>query len=1154
VNNRLFSSGRGFGTDCLRAGWALAVIMLLATIPVFAQQSVGTILGVVKDTSGGTVAGATVTILNTETNLSRSATTGDDGAFRLPSLPVGRYSVKIEKTGFKTETRPGMVLEVAQELVVNASLEVGAATQEVVVTGEAPIVNTTTSSLGGIVNEDKMAELPLNGRDFVNLSLLQPGVTQNLFNGTGGGMVGVWFSTNGAPTRSNYVTLDGASMMNQLGGGTGSEGGTSLGVDGIREYRVITNNFSAEYGMSMGSQMVMSSKGGTNKWHGDVFDYLRNSHLDARNFFDTTQTAGLTASGQQRRLPPYQRNDFGGSFGGPIVKDKAFFYAVYEGLRQNLGFTGIDTVPSAGCHGAAGATILAANCSALPAGTSVVIAPVMATIFNTLIPIPNCTTPNCTTYSVGTANLLSDNYGQIRFDQNISAKDTLFARYTIDQASLNNGSGSIATGDNGPAYPGNYTLQSPSRNQFITLAETHIFSPTLLSTGRLSFSRTLFTNQMVAAPAMTGPLVSFMPGQPMGGFQSVPGLTNPGSPLSAGPAVPNYHIQNVYTLSDDLFYTKGKHAFKFGVLFNRFNQGIGSAQSPNGNSSWASVAAVMQGFYSSYIAQTQGVSQTFDFIYSTIGLYAQDDYRVSSRLTLNLGLRYEFNTTPWELHGNSAAFRNIGTDTASTPGPIIDNPSLKNFSPRIGFAYDPMGNGKTAIRGGFAEVYDVGNIGTALFQGVTSLPPLISQSSVVAPTTTTVLQLPFFSNLPGLPPPNTLQTVDYNMKQTHMFQWNFTVERQLPGSFGLTVSYVGTRGLNLFTELDANPNTPSSFVNGLPQWDPYLCAGVHSLTNTGSCTIATVGSFTRLNPHWLTQILDVTNANSTYHALQVVVNKRLSKGLQLQSSYTWSHSLDTAAGGQSYSADCSNTDMASPENTFNPTINKGPSCFDVLQNWRFNLLYHFPTMKANGFLSKVVNGWWMGNIVSINTGYPFSIGESTNRSLTGENSGKVINELGSVATAADIAANCSSGAITATCKYIPVPFNHNTVNSPHPDPNAIAVDWFNPNMFELQPVGQYGNASRGLMRGPGLGSWDFSAVKDTALPFLGENGSLQFRAEFFNFLNRANFGAPQGLVFTGTPSLTNLGPFTEAPGATAGRITTTSTNSRQIQFALKLIF
>jgi hypothetical protein len=404
----------------------MALLLMLGVIPASAQSS-GTILGVVKDTSGAVVPEATVTIANIETGLSRTVPSGADGAFRAPALPVGRYDLRIEKTGFNAEVQRGLILEVGQELVVNASLQIGAVTQEVLVSGEAPLVNTTSSALGSMVNEQKMSDLPLNGRNYVDLTLIQAGVSPNILPASGGsaGSSGSWFSANGAPPRSNNFTLDGAIMQNVSGATTGSESGTTLGVDGIREYKIVTSAFSAEYGLTMGSQMIIVSKGGSNNWHGDAFEYLRNSALDARNFFDSSATSG------GKRLPLFQRNNFGGSFGGPIKKDKTFFYGVYEELRQNLGVTVLDNVLPTACHqllNPGGNTTLANPIACAPTLTSSTIIPKVVQPFIDLYPLPNLPGNQ---FTFPTASTQSERYAQIRVDHSFSPPDTVFGRYTI---------------------------------------------------------------------------------------------------------------------------------------------------------------------------------------------------------------------------------------------------------------------------------------------------------------------------------------------------------------------------------------------------------------------------------------------------------------------------------------------------------------------------------------------------------------------------------------------------------------------------------------------------------------------------------------------------------------------------------------------------
>src|SRR5437773_4287681 len=372
---------------CRTSSTRLLVVVLCVSVLAFGKLAISqlptaTILGEIKDSTGAVIPGASITAKNVETGLTRTGMSAEDGLYRFSALPVGSYEVKVELPGFRSEVRSGLTLTVSQEAVVNFALQVGALDQTVVVTEEAPLVNTTSGTLGGLVDERKVAELPLNGRNFIDLTLLQPGITQHRNIGVAASTVGLWFSSNGAPLRSNNYLLDGAIMTNLTNGTSASQDGSTLGIEGVREYRVITNSFSAEYGITMGSQVTMVTKGGTNTLHGSLFEYFRNSALDARNFFDYRTAAS------NRRLPAFTRNQFGGSIGGPIKKDKTFFFGVYEGLRQRLGITTISPTIGAGCHGPGGAVITNTVCPQLMSVPSVTISPVTAPLL-ALYPIPN---------------------------------------------------------------------------------------------------------------------------------------------------------------------------------------------------------------------------------------------------------------------------------------------------------------------------------------------------------------------------------------------------------------------------------------------------------------------------------------------------------------------------------------------------------------------------------------------------------------------------------------------------------------------------------------------------------------------------------------------------------------------------------------------
>ncbi|MGB9067105.1 MAG: TonB-dependent receptor [Candidatus Acidiferrales bacterium] len=1105
----------------------LGVLALgLIAIPTFGQIPAGTIQGVATDASGATVPNATVTVRNSDTDLMRTVTTGDDGEYRVPALPTGHYTIKIEKTGFGPETREGLTLEVTETAVVNFTLQVGASTSQVVVTTEAPMVNTTEGVLGGLVNAQQIVELPLNGRNYISLSLLQAGITKHQSEGGSEGEAGAFFTSDGATPRSNYFTIDGANVGNYEGGNSASLGGTTLGLDGIQEFKMITNSPGAEYGMSMGSQMVMVSKGGTNHFHGDAFDYLRNAALDAKNYFDTP-----LAANDFERLPPFRRNNFGGAFGGPIRKDKTFVWAVYEGLRQNLGVTAISTVLPSSCY--SGATLLLTNnpCAVTATNPAGNVAPVVQKLAQ-LWPAPNV---GANRFSFSTANPTSDDYGQIRVDQSISASDTFFVRYTRDNSNLSTAGVKLC---GGCAFP-QFRQGKVGVDQFTTLSESHIFSPTLLNTVRFSFSRSVDELSDVypeGLASLTGPGLSLFPGLPTGTI-SVGGL----SPFGQSSTSPTHHVQNVYASSDDLYYTKGKHGLKFGTLINRYNQAFTQSFLPNGNTTWSNVNNFLNGIYKYYEAAEPGANETGFFVFNTFGFYAQDDWRVKPRLTLNLGLRYEFKTQPNDTSDYQYALRNPLTDTAATQGPPFRNPSLYDLAPRLGFAWDIFGNGMTAIRGGFGEYYDLANYGQVLVRDEQALPPISGESQHFNTKPAQVLTLPLTFS-PG-DTGTSLHIGNYHAGQPRDLQGNLTVEQKLPLGMGLSVSYVGLRSMSLWTVTEGNPVPPTSITNGVEFWgSPAITAGCES-------TVQAVGGPPpnpfpcRTNPFFGTMNYLTTGGDGWYNGLQVTVNKQLSRGLQFQGAYTYSKNLDTTST-ITYTNDCDSPGIAVG---FDPDLkhDRAPACDDVRNVLHFNLLYHFPNIKSdNAVLAKIANGWWMGNIVSIQGGYPFSVTEAEQRSQSGLLGGDQGDypDKGTTTTTVSLP-NPNNPAQNINVTF--VPYNKNKVITGNPN------DWVNVDMFQLEPVGYLGNAGRSTLRGPGQGAWDFSLVKDTKVRALGEDGMVEFRTEIFNILNRANFDVPSNtVIFPGT--LSDVGPYTEAPSNVS--ITDTVTTSRQIQFALKLIF
>ncbi|OFW34684.1 MAG: hypothetical protein A3J28_02440 [Acidobacteria bacterium RIFCSPLOWO2_12_FULL_60_22] len=1037
----------------------------------FAQLPTATILGVVKDGTGAVVPGAGLTARSTETGQTRSAVSAGDGSYRFSGLPVGGYEVRVEQSGFQAAVRSGLTLTVAQEAVINFTLEVGAVTQTIAVTAEAPLVNTTSGSLGALVDERRVAELPLNGRNYIELTMLQPGVQQIAGPRQTLVQYGGWFSSNGAPLTSNNYLLDGAPMIGMYGGSPASASGNTLGVEGIREYRVVTNSFPAEYGLTMGSQMVIVTKSGTNTFHGSLFEYLRNSALDARNFFN------YKTATSQRRLPAFTRNNFGGSLGGPVRRDKTFFHVAYEGLRERLGLSPVlNAIPATA----------KVNGSVVPQ-INPVIKPFLAHFADPNLPNNQYTFP----YSQPT----TENWGQVRGDQTISDKDTAFLRYTIyasNQLFVLN-------------YP-QFLRDRTSRDNFGTLSESHVFSPALLNSLRVSFSRMTLKNDPVGLKLL-GPESWFVRGLPdfAGGLGAIliGGLTGWGPEVAS----PTSYKKDTFTWSDDLFYTRGQHALKFGTLINRYRYWLMNYNQTRSQVNFANLSGFLLGQSSGYLAAIPVIPPDRTYQHTTLGFYFQDDFRVWPNLTLNLGLRYEFSTEFQDTQGRATPLVDVRNDAKITVGrTVFENPTLRNFSPRFGFAWDVRGDGRTAVRGGFGLLYDLGNLAGNMLRGICSVP-LCKLSAVPTPPPLTTLPLVFPPEFEG----KSLKGMDYHVQQPHMLQYNLTVERQLPREMAVTLAYAGSRGLNLYMRTDGNPTVPQVLSDGRKFW---------------------TGTDPRLNPNWNDFEFYTAGANSWYNSLQIGLLKRLSKGLQFQSAYTWSKTIDVpqgqGVGGEGTLMDPSNW-----------KVDRGVAAFNAAHNWRFNTIYRLPELvRAGGVLGTLLNGWGMSGILSLQTGYPINPRVVANRSRSRVLTGTDVRDRPDLAPGiqvADITQGVSRGCGTGA-GIIPAGTAVGTKDR-----------WYDPCGFTLPTPGFLGTAGRNILRGPGLANLDFSLRKDTPLGFLGESGQLEFRAEIFNILNRVNFSEPSSSVFAGSAPVEN-------PLATAGRITATRTTARQVQLALRLSF
>jgi hypothetical protein len=1021
-----------------------------------------TILGTVRDASGAVVPQATLTARNVETGQTRTTVSGADGAYRFSALPVGNYEVTVEQSGFQSAVRSGLTLTVGREALVNFSLQVGAVEQRVEVTAEAPLVNTTTAILGEVVDEQKVSELPLNGRNYADLALLQPGVQKSRVRVPGGGIGGTGYSSNGAPLSSNQTLLDGARANSMVGGSTATSAtGNTLGIEGIQEFKVVTNALSAEYGMAMGSQMVIVSKGGTNNFHGSLFEYHRNDNLDARNFFD--RRTDLTPG----RLPPFVRNNFGGSIGGPIVQDKTFFHTNLEMVRERKSTSRV-------------ADVLPSKCK-VDGGCVPRIHPVTRNWLD-LWPDPNIPGDQ---YADNPTRTIDQQYGQVRIDHTFSGNDSMFGRYTVDDSDQ-------TEPRNLPGVSRGYT----TRAQFLTIAESHIVSPTVINQFNFSYSRSpialfdIYVNQKYGQP---GPEVSLIPGQPIG-------VINVGDLTEWNPSGsnPSGYRQKLYSFSDDVYYTAGAHSLKFGALINKFEQFMEVNNETKGTLVFPDVETFLLGQPENFLSATPGAQFNRDMRFTSFGFYVQDDWRMRPGFTLNLGLRYEFTNQPTEANGLNGNLRSIH-DAAGTLGRIFVNNTKKNFSPRVGFAWDVTGNATTAVRGGFGILYDLGNLGQAIRTGSIN-PPFASLSTLESDDFPAqfVIPIPIPAGLEG----KSLEILDYNLKQPRVYQWNLTVERQMPFDTALSVGYVGTRGVRLHQMRELNPRTPE-IRNGQRYWEADFPRASLVVDDQG-------------NPRW-EDITGVTaGGGSWYNGLQVGFSKRLSNGLQFQNSYTWSHVLDDIQGQTASDYNRTGSDYgADPGNN---RYDWGPSAFDYTHNFASNAIYHLPDFASSGMSGKLLNGWWVSGILTLNSGFPVTV---------------VINRQWA-----------NTGIRGAEAR----------IDRPNMNPNFTGEivkggreQYYDPAAFQLQPQGTKGNSQRGQLRGPGFATVDFSVVKDTALGFLGEAGRLEFRAEFFNLLNRVNFEWPERRVFTGRAQ-------NEAPTSNAGVINNTLGTSRQVQLALKVVF
>ena len=855
--------------------------------------------------------------------------TDSEGRYTATDLPLGAYELTAELTGFQTEVRNGIELTVGREAVVNFNLKVGAVREKLVVTGEAPLVDTVNSSMGSTVERQLIADLPLNGRNYTQLTLLLPGVV-NLTTFSGNSFFGLTqrIAVAGArPSSGGTYLLDGTNVMGFFNDNTGNPAlGTALGVDAIQEFKVETNNFSAEYGHAGASVVNAISRSGSNQFHGNLFEYLRNSAMDARNFFDVPVTPGASAK------PSFRRNQFGGSAGGPIVKDKTFFFANYEGLREQLGESAIGGAPTA-----------AARLGNLPSGT-VPVNPAILPILN-LFPLPNG--PNL---GGGVGELITtatrethEDFASARIDHYLSAKDSRFARFTFDDGGLKDPY--PITG----AYLPQFFQLSQGQNRYATLQETRIFSPSVVNSLRVSFNRSKSSANSPYNPSA----LDLIPG--VTGRAS--GAVTIGGVGFAGPntIVPYYLILNNWTWSDDITIVRGSHIIKAGFEWQKMQNPYRADIYSGGLLNFSTLASFLTATPFTFVVPLPGKLNTERTWNESIGgVYLWDSWRLRRHLTINWGVRYEFITNPTESHGEFSTLANFAASTITQfPHVFAANPSTKNIAPRFGFAWDVMGDGKTSVRGGFGMFYQE------------YMPRDYAQYGFNPPQTAIGVGIfPGFPITPaalfGLPPSIQLVT-GYNIHSSpYLLEYNLNVQRELLPGLVLEVGGLFSGGRKLLGAYDYNQPLPNAT---LPDGTPIRTPAAK-----------------RPNPNFSGLEFTFPINNSSYSALVLRLEKRFAHGSRFVAAYTWSHSLDTQSN--EFNGDGWN-DSGETTNINNLKIDHGNSTFDVRQNLVVNYTYDLPFGRSlHGLTGHLASGWQITGIGTFHTGLPFSVENGFDRANT----------------------------------------------------------------------------------------------------------------------------------------------------------------------------
>jgi hypothetical protein len=1160
---------------------ATVFFSLMAGVVAHAQVTGGTLTGTVSDPSGGVVGGAAVTATNTATGQSRDTTSDSAGLYNIPNLIPGTYEVRVSAAGFSTAVQSNLALAVGQQLQLNFGLKVGQATTTVQVTEAPPQIDLTSSALTGQVESETVRELPLNGRDWTSLAQLQPGVkpieTQMSYatSARGNRGFGGEMTVSGQRSTFNNYRIDGITVNDYAMAAPGNVIGVVLGVDAIEEFSVLTGGFPAEYGRATGGVVNAISRSGTNQFHGAVYEFLRNSALDANDYF-------TRSSGQP--IPPFKRNQFGASAGAPILKDRLFIFADYEGLRQSKGIPATSGVfsndarvgfiqnpnfagpaatsyflPAASLGFAAGTP-----CTAASGNPGTYLSPLanlcvdnysaaLLGLFPTA-PGARASNPDVATFEFAGVQKVPEDFGTTRVDYKIGNNDSIFGTFLKDEA----------TYTQPDAYNDVLTLSTTSRTT-IAIEENHTFGSNFVNAARVGFNRDNVQNQFT--PTAINPLASLdntttgaIAGQGPPRLSVHGGITDFFGGVNGGSHY--LHAWNSYQYNDDAIWTKGAHTIKIGGSIERMDYNEHTFQEPSGRYQFNDYVGFLEGIPKSWEAGLLNVvDEPREFRQTTFGLYAQDDWKFKPNLTLNLGIRYEPTTVLKDAQGRitdlatiTAASPTCGTSfTAPGPalpgsscgsvGPYYKNATLRNFEPRLGFAWDPFKDGKNSVRGSFG-IYDVDPFaGYFLLQQNQAGPFLVFKS---------IHGTSNWTGTPGVWGPGDggtqLQnfvgsklaesTVEGAPHRSYVQEWNLSVQRQLASDLSLTVGYVGSHGVHLIMRGDDGNMTGAPGTANPTMVTPYG----YEFPGGGLQVNPTMGVIRYI--FW--------NTGSNYNALNVNIDKRFAHGFQFQVAYTYSKSLDDDS--QTIAGDTFANGINSPW-WWLPKAFYGPSDFNVTHTLSINALYTIPTPKSwSGFTKEALAEWELGGIFTYNSGAPTTVINNGDPLNLGNSGADQFGPLEKLPGCNPVNSNWIGGptpvyinqscytepslptAQLSTLPYPCVPFSSTSAFANNP---ASATSYCS----NLSPF----NVGRNQLYGPQFVNMDFSVHKTFPITRISEAFNIQFRAEMFNIFNHSNFVPPQPCSGDCNAGIYNP----DGSSAGVGNLAELAGLPREVQFALK---